>query len=112
VAARLSAVTRGDVRLCRFGKPDKRRPVVVLSREDALRLLRTVIVAPITTTMHGIDSEVPVGIDEGLKRPSAANLDHVQCVSRDRLVRWLGRLAEPRLREICRALAVATGCGD
>lgn len=103
-------VARGDIWLYRFAAPDKRRPVVVLSRDAALRLLRTAIVAPITTAIHCLPSEVQVGIPEGLKVPSAINLDHLYTVSQDDLRQWLGQLAPQRMEELCRAAEVALGC--
>ena len=55
-------------------------------------------------------SEVLVGTDEGLKHPSAVSLDHVQAVDKARLSRYVGRLSAGKMRELCRALAMATGC--
>ena len=103
-------VARGQIWTYRFAPPDKRRPVVVLSRNDAIGLLRTVLVAPITSTIRGLPSEVVVGPDEGLARRSAVNLDHVQTVLRDRLVRYVGHLGSAQMRGVCRALAIAVGC--
>jgi len=103
-------VTRGDVWMYEFGRPDKRRPVVVLSRPEAIAVLHTVMVAPITSTVRGLPSEVRVGATEGLKHDSAVNLDHVQTVEQARLSRQLGQLGRDKLRAMCRALAVATGC--
>jgi mRNA interferase MazF len=105
-------VTRGDVWTYTFKAPDKRRPVLVLSRQEVIGLLRTVMVAPITSTIHGAPSEVRVGIDEGLKHESAVNLDHVQTVEQSRLTGRLGHLGPAKLREVCRALAIAVGCAD
>ncbi len=105
-------VSRGDIWMYAFSAPDKRRPVLVLSRPSVIPLLRTVIVAPITSTIHGVPSEVTVGIEHGLKRTSAVNLDHVQTVDRSRLERYVGHLDEAMMASICRALAVATGCDD
>jgi mRNA interferase MazF len=76
------AVNRGEIWSYRFKAPDKRRPVVVLSRQEVIPLLHTVMVAPITSTRRGAPSEVELGIDEGLRHESAANLDHVQTVER------------------------------
>jgi len=104
------SVARGEIWLYRFRPPDRRRPVLVLTRQEVIDLLDTVMVAPITSTIRGAPSEVPVGTDEGLKHRSAVNLDHVQTVERARLVQYVGRLTPARLREVCRALAVATGC--
>lgn len=94
----------------RFKSPDKRRPVVVLSRQEVIPLLHTVMVAPITSTRRGAPSEVVLGADEGLKHESAANLDHVQTVEQSRLVSFVGSIAPVKMRRICYALAVATGC--
>jgi mRNA interferase MazF len=111
VAAR-TTVTRGEIWLYAFRAPDKRRPVIVLSRDDVIPLLDTVMVAPVTSTMVGAPSEVVVGVDEGLKHPSAINLDHVQTVPKARLARYVGRVTPRTMRDVCRALAIATGCTD
>jgi mRNA interferase MazF len=95
-----------------FSAPDKRRPVLVLTRQDVIGLLHTVMVAPITSAIRGAPSEILVGTAEGLKHDSAANLDHVQTVEQNRLTRRVGHLGPARMREVCRALAVAVGCSD
>jgi mRNA interferase MazF len=96
----------------RFKAPDKRRPVLVISRQDVIPLLHTVMVAPVTSTRRGAPSEVPIGTDQGLKHESAVNLDHVQTVERSRLISFVGTLTPHHMRQVCRALAVATGCAD
>lgn len=103
-------VTRGDIWLYRFEPPDKRRPVLVLTRDDAIPLLNGVIVAPVTSTMRGSPGEVALGVEHGLKHPSAANLDRVQCVERTRLVRYVGHVDAATMQRVCSALAIATGC--
>ena len=103
-------VARGELWTYVFGKPDKRRPVVVLSRSEAIDVLHTVMVAPVISTIRGIPREVTVGTPEGLKHDSAVNLDHVQTVEQARLSRYVGRLGPEKMRAICRALAIATGC--
>jgi len=105
-----SRVNRGEVWMHEFRKPDKRRPVVVLSRQEVIPMLGTVIVAPITSTIHGVPSEVRVGVEEGLKRESAVNLDHVQTVERSHLRGYIGALDDRKMRLVCAALAVATAC--
>lgn len=95
-----------------FGAPDKRRPVLVITRQEVISLIHTVMVAPITSAIRGAPSEVIVGVDEGLKHPSAVNLDHVQTVDQVKLVRRLGHVDAAKMREVCRALAVAAGCAD
>ena len=84
--------------------------MVVLSRQEVVPLLHTVMVAPITSTRRGAPSEVALGPDEGLKHESAANLDHVQTVERSRLVAFIGTVNPVKMRQICQALAIATGC--
>lgn len=101
---------RGEIWQYRFGAPDKRRPVIVLTRQEVLPLLRTAIVAPITSTIRGLPSEVIVGAEEGLKHDSAINLDHVQTVEQRFLHSFVGTLSDAKMRRVCRALALATGC--
>ena len=103
-------IKRGDIWMYAFAKPDKKRPVVVISRQSVIPLLRTVMVAPITSAIHGVPSEVVVGTEHGLKHESAINLDHVQTVDRSRLSRYIGHLDDDVMDELSRALAVATGC--
>jgi mRNA interferase MazF len=88
-----------------------RRPVVVLSRDAAIPRLRRVIVAPCTTTVRRLASEVVLepGSDP-VPRPCAANLDSIESVSVALLVERIGRLADERMREICGALQVAVDC--
>jgi mRNA interferase MazF len=103
-------INRGEVWRYRFAAPDKIRPVLVLTRQEVIGLLHTVMVAPITSAIRGAPSEVLVGTAEGLKHESAVNLDHVQTVERSRLVGYVGHLGPEKMSEICRALAVAAGC--
>jgi mRNA interferase MazF len=104
-------IERGEVWLYEFSKPDKRRPVVVISRQDAIELIDTVMVAPIRSSIIGAPSEVVVGVAEGLKHESAVSLDHVQTVEKSRLRNCVGRLAPLKMTALCRALGIATGCG-
>ncbi len=88
-----------------------RRPVVVLSRDAAIPRLRRALVAPCTTTIRGIPSEVVLEPgDDPVPLRSAVNLDSVESVSIAILVERLGRLADVRMREICEALGVAVDC--
>lgn len=103
-------INRGEVWRYRFVAPDKIRPVLVLTRQEVIGLLHTVMVAPITSAIRGAPSEVRVGVAEGLKHESAVNLDHVQTVERSRLVSYVGHLDSEKMSEVCRALAVAAGC--
>ena len=103
-------LSRGEIWSFRFAAPDKKRPVLVLSRQEVIGLLHTVMVAPITSTIRGAPSEVPLGEREGLKHPSAVNLDHVQTVEKSRLVGLIGHAGEATMRQVGRALAIAAGC--
>jgi mRNA interferase MazF len=98
---------RGDVWLARL---DKVRPVVVLTRDPLGGLLHAVIGAPVTSTVRGLSTEVPLGLDDGLRVESVANLDNLQLVARSRLVRRVGRARPSTMGAICRALAIAVGC--
>lgn len=101
---------RGELWWCELGEIG-RRPVVVLSRDAAIPRLRRVLVAPCTTTIRALPSEVVLEPgDDPIPRRSAVNLDSVESVSVAVLVRRLGRLADARMREICGALAVAVDC--
>lgn len=105
-----STLKRGDIYLYDFKKPDKTRPVVILSRNDVIPLLTTVMVAPILSTIYGIPSEVIVGIEHGLKNTSAINLDHVQTVDKNRLATFIAHLDHPTMEKVCDALATAVNC--
>lgn len=88
-----------------------RRPVVVLSRDAGIPRLRRTLVAPCTTTIRGLASEVVLEPgDDPVPRRTAVNLDSVESVSVGLLIERLGRLSDSRMRAICAALAVATDC--
>jgi len=103
-------IARGEIWMLEFPPPDKRRPVLILTRPEVIELLRTVMVAPITSSIRGAPSEVIVGVDEGLKRDSAINLDHVQTVQKSRLKQFVGTVSPQKMNAVCSALAVAAGC--
>jgi mRNA interferase MazF len=107
VAARIA---RGDVRLYQFAPPDKKRPVVVLTRDSAIAYLSTVTVAPITSTIRGVPSEVLLNEEDGMKTPCAANLHNAVTVSQQRLGKLVVRLGGLRMNEICAALRFSLGC--
>jgi mRNA interferase MazF len=91
--------------------PDaKGRPYLVLTRDQAVPVLRTILVAPITKTIRGIPTEVPVGAEEGLGVESVASMDNVLAFPKSMLVRRVGALAPERRGEPCEALRAATDC--
>ncbi len=101
---------RGEVWWC---EPPEigRRPVVVLSRDAAIPRLRRAIVAPCTTTIRNLPSEVKLEPDDDpIDRLSVVNLDSVESVSVGVLIERIGVLSSSRMRQVCSALAVATGC--
>ena len=100
---------RGEIRWYRFGAPDKRRPVLVLTRDSALEFLGEVTVAPITSTIRDIPSEVLLTEADGMPRSSAVNLDHVQSVSRERMGGLITTLPSDRMEEVRTALLFALG---
>lgn len=103
-------VRRGEIWLLDLRRPDKRRPVLVLSHPALIRLLHTVTVAAITSTLRGSPTEVELGVGEGLKHPSCVNLCNLFTASQQDLKVFIGTVDAEKMLEVCRALAVATGC--
>lgn len=103
-------IARGDVRLYSFAPPDKKRPVVVLTRDSAIGYLATVTVAPVTSTIRGVPSEVVLDPGDGMKSSCAVNLHNAVTVSQHRLGKRIGRLSASRMSEICAALRFSLGC--
>jgi mRNA interferase MazF len=103
-------VARGEIWLYRFAPPDRRRPVLVLSRGSLLESLHTATVVAITSALRGSPTEVRLGPDEGLKNDSCANLANLFTVRQADLRRYVGFVAPAKMREVCRALVLACGC--
>lgn len=89
---------------------DKIRPVVVLTRARVAPRLARVLVAPVTTTARGLTTEVPLGPAEGVKEGSVANLDNIQLVPVDSLLRLAGEVPRQRWPAFCAALAAVIAC--
>jgi mRNA interferase MazF len=101
---------RGELWWCELPEVG-RRPVVVLSRDAAIPRLRRTLIAPCTTTIRGLPSEVVLDPgDDPIPHRSAVNLDSVESVSVAVLVERLGRLSDDRMRDLCAALEVAVDC--
>lgn len=98
---------RAEVWLARL---DKVRPIVVLTRDPLGALLHAVIAAPVTSTIRGLSTEVPIGPASGIRLQSVVNLDNVQLVSRSRLVKRVGHVSPAIMTDICRALSIAVAC--
>jgi mRNA interferase MazF len=102
---------RGEIRWYRFGHPDKRRPVLVLTRDSVLDYLGEVTIAPITRTVRGLPSEVPLTAADGMPRDCAINCDHLQTVSKHQLGSVIASLRRDRLEEVRAAVLFALGFG-
>ena len=107
MAPRLS---RAEIWLLERPRPDKRRPVLILSRPSLIAALHTVTVAAVTSTRRGSPTEVELGVEEGLKGPSCVNLCNVFTVAQADLRRFVGTVGPPKMHAVCRALAIAAAC--
>jgi len=102
-------VLRGEIRWYTFRQPDKRRPVLLLTRDSVLRSLGEIIVAPVTRTIRGIPTEVVLTPDDGMPVSCALNFDHVSLARTERLGAVLAKLPDARWPEVERALLIACG---
>jgi mRNA interferase MazF len=108
LARRLS---RGDIHLCAFAPPDKQRPVLILTRHSSIGHLSTVTVAPITSTVRDVPSEVILDVDDGMKGRCAVNLHNAVTIAQGRLGRRVASLNEERMQKVCASLRFSLGCG-
>ena len=88
----------------------KRRPVLVVTRSDAILVLTRLVVAPITRTVRGIPTEISFGPDDGLPAACAASFDNLQPINRRLLTRRIATLNPTRRHELCDALAALADC--
>jgi mRNA interferase MazF len=102
-------VKRGEVRWYRFASPDRRRPVVVLTRDSALEFLNEATVAPVTRTIRDIPTEVVLTTENGMPEECAVNLDHIQTVSRSKLGGVITTLDNATMAAIRKAAMFALG---
>ncbi len=100
---------RGEIRWYRFTRPDKKRPVLLLTRDSAMEFLGEVTIAPVTTTIREIPTEVLLTTQDGMPRDCAINLDHVQTVSRGKIGARITSLGHGKMVEVRRALLFALG---
>ena len=105
-----AGIARGDVRLYQFARLDKRRPVVVLTRDQAISYLSTVTVAPITSTIRGVPSEVQLGESDGMKTPCAINLHNAVTVPQHRLGRRIAKVSLEKMEQVCFSIRFSLGC--
>jgi len=100
---------RGEIRWYTFRAPDKRRPVLILTRDKVADQLNEFIVAPLTRTVRGLATEVVLTPEDGMPVVSAINFDHIALAQRDRLGPMLASLPESRWTEVRSALLTACG---
>jgi mRNA interferase MazF len=103
-------IKRGEVRWYEFAAPDKRRPVLILTRTSALRFLTGITVAPLTSTIRSIPSEVLLTPeDDGVINTCVVNLDNIQTIQKAQIGTLLTTLSPRRMREVEQALCFALG---
>jgi mRNA interferase MazF len=100
---------RGEIRWYAFQRPDKNRPVLVLTRDSVLDYLGEVTVAPVTRTIRDIPSEVPLSKSDGLTGDCAINCDHLQTVTKARLGSLVATLSPAKMLQVRSAIAFALG---
>ncbi len=100
---------RGEVRWYVFSRPAKKRPVLILTRDSALEFLGEATVAPITTAIHDIPTEVLLSTADGMPRDCAVNLDHIQTVSKGKIGSLITTLGANKMREVRSSLLFALG---
>jgi mRNA interferase MazF len=97
-------IQRGDIRWFRFSAPSKRRPVVVLGREDVVPHLSQIPIIPISTQIRGLPWEVPLGLDDGMPTASVLKPEWILSVERSMLGPTIATLPERRWPEVRKAL--------
>jgi len=103
---------RGEIWWAELDKPAGRRPVVLLSRDEAYPVRELVTIAPVTTRVRGIQVELPLGKNEGLTRPCVANLDTITTIYKSCLMERIGFLSEDKLMELDNAIKFALGIAE
>jgi mRNA interferase MazF len=98
---------RGEIRWYKFKAPDKKRPVLILTRDSILEYLGEVTVAPITTTVRDIPSEVFLSKQDGMRKDCAINFDHIQTVSKGKIGSLITTLSVDKLERVSEAIQFA-----
>jgi len=100
-------IKRGQVRWYKFGAPDKRRPVVVLTRDSIIEYLGEITVAPITSTIRDIPTEVVLSKADGVPKNCAVNCDHIQTVAKSKIGPIITTLRQDKREQLRDAVAFA-----
>ncbi len=98
---------RGEIRWYKFKTPDKKRPVLILTRNSIIGHLGEITIAPITTTIREIPSEVFLNQKDGMPRACAINFDHIQTVQKNKIGTLISTLSRDRLLEVKRSIHFA-----
>jgi mRNA interferase MazF len=104
-------LNRGETRWYTLRRPDKRRPVLILTRNEVIDHLNEIIVAPVTRTIRGLATEVVLSLDDGMPVVCALNFDHISPAQRDRIGSTLCNLPESKWSQVRASLLVACGFG-
>jgi len=98
---------RGEIRWYKFHHPDKRRPVLILTRDSILEYLGEVTIAPVTSTIRDIPSEVALSEDDGMHQDCAVNCDHLQTVTKGKIGQRITMLSTEKMAQVRKAIAFA-----
>jgi mRNA interferase MazF len=105
-------MNRGEIRSYKFQHPDKSRPVLILSRNSVIDYLSEITIAPVTTTIRDIPSEVTLSKADGMPRDCVVNCDHIQTVSKARLGTVITRLSAGKMQRVNEAVSFALELSD
>lgn len=100
---------RGEIRWYKFGKPDKERPVLILTRDSAIDYLGEITVAPVTSTIRSVPSEVLLTLADGMPKECALNLYYLQAVSKGKIGPLITTLKARKMAEVRSALLFSLG---
>ncbi|MFC1499024.1 type II toxin-antitoxin system PemK/MazF family toxin [Verrucomicrobiota bacterium] len=98
---------RGEIRWYKFAHPDKKRPVLILTRDSILEYLGEVTVAPVTSTVREIPSEVTLSKEDGMMRTCAINCDHIQTIAKGRIGSCVTTLSNGKMNRVTKAIGFA-----
>jgi mRNA interferase MazF len=98
---------RGEIRWYKFAQPDKKRPILILTRDSVLQYLGEATIVPITSTVRDIPSEVFLSTDDGMPRDCAANCDHLQTISKGKIGALVTSLSPAKMDAVGRAVRFA-----
>jgi mRNA interferase MazF len=98
---------RGEIRWYKFRQPDKRRPILILARDSVLEYLGEVTIAPITSTIRDIPSEVPLSRNDGMPKDCTINCDHIQTVSKGKIGSLITTLSSDKMEQVREAVLFA-----